>query len=487
MKLSGLFDMDVALKGKQSSLDKERYSEFKSEGRMSLSKMKYADNDMPDGVEIAKAEMNFNPRYIELSKLEMSYMKNALSANGKLSNYIDYTFGDGVLEGNLNLKADYLNIDQMLGYEEESAEETAAEPVDSAAMEPFIVPDNIDFKLNTLIGRIKYDQIDIRALYGAVHVVEGRLDLKDLNMEMLGGKLNLNGYYSTVNPEVPKVNMVMGIRNFEIAESYKSFNTIQLLAPLAKYMKGDFSTLMTFESDLDNQMNPIYNTLDASGLLKTSALEIENAPSFAKLATALKYDKLKSIKTKPAMVNFSIEDGNLSVEPFEVEVDGIPAQVAGSANIDRTVDYTMDMEIPSAKLGSAANDMIGSLKSQASKVGVDVGSTESIPVRVNIVGPANDPDVKVKVTNPTQNVQDQLEDAVKEEIKKVEDQAKEELEKKKQELLDEANKRKKQAQDSIQRVIDQKKKELEQRKKEEEEKAKKKLEEEAKKKLKKFF
>jgi hypothetical protein len=485
MNLSGVFDMDVALKGKQSSIDKEQYGDFKSEGYMKLNQMKYADADLPEGIEIAQAEMEFNPRYISLNSLEATYMNNTLSSNGKLTNYIDYAFGDGVLEGNLNLKADYLNIDQMMGYE--SAEETEEAPVDTSTYEAFEVPENIDFQLKAIIGRIKYDQMDIRAIYGALRIADARVNLENLNMEMLGGKINLNGFYSTVEADSPHVNMIMGIKNFGIKESYETFNTLQTLAPMAKYMEGTFSTLLTYNSLLDNQMNPVLNTVDAQGLLKTTSLKINNAPSFTKIASALKYDKLKAIQTKPVMVDFAIEDGNLTVQPFEVVINDIPAQVSGTANIDKTVNYTVDMDIPTSKLGASATAMVDNLQAKANKMGLNTANSETIPVRALITGPAHNPEVKVDVTNPAQNVQDQLEDVVKNEIKKVEDQAKEELEKKKKELLDEAARKKQQAQDSIQRVIDSQKAALEKKKKEEEEKAKKKLEEEAKKRLKGFF
>lgn len=492
MKLSGLFDMDVSLKGKQSSIDNGYYSKFESSGFVNLTDMNYSDNDMPDGVSIAKASMDFSPKHISLSKFEATYKKNSVSANGLLMNYIDYAFGDGVLVGNLNLKSEYLNIDEVMGQEEPvAAEETTT---DTSAMEVFLVPENIDFTMKTVIGRIKYDNININSLYGSVRIAESRVNLEDLNMEMLDGKLNLNGFYSTIMPDTPNVSMVMEIRDFNIKKAYDAFNTIQIFAPLSKYIQGSFSSLLTFNANIDGEMNPIYKTIDSKGLLKTSALSIKGSPMFSKLATELKYDKLNNLNAKPVMIDFAISNGNLVVQPFEAEIDNIPVKIDGTANIDRTINYKMDMEIPSNKLGTSATSMINNLQAQATTAGLSLGNTESIPVRAFITGPANNPNVKVAISNPAQDVQDQLEDMVKEEINKVKDEAKEELDKLKNEALDEAEKRKQQVQDSLNSIVDAQKAELEKKKREaeaaakkKEEEAKKKLEEEAKKKLKKFF
>lgn len=490
MLVNGLLDMNVKLKGKQSSIDKGKYAEFQSEGYLKLKDMNYSDKDMPDGVSISNAEMEFNPRYIALTAFNATYLKNTIAADGKLTNYIDYAFGDGTLGGNLTLKSEYLNLDELLASDDTSA----TLPEDTSAMEAFMVPENIDFTLNAFVGRIKYDNININSLYGKIRVAETRVNMEDLNMELLGGSLNLNGFYSTIDQDKPSVSMVLGINSFDIKSSYDAFNTVKILAPISKYISGNFSSLMTYNSEMDLAMNPVYSSLDAYGLIKTSALSIQGSPSFSKIASELKYDKLNNLKANPMMIDFTITDGNLEVKPFDVVIDQIPAHVSGTANINRTVNYKMAMEIPSSKLGASATSMINNLQSQAKSAGVNLGNTETIPVNIFINGPGNNPDVKVAVTNPAQDLQDQLENIVKDEIKKVQVQAKEEIEKKKQELLDEGEKLKKQAQDSINAVLEKqklelekKKAELEQQKKEAEDKAKKKLEEEAKKKLKKFF
>ena len=493
MEIKGLFAVNIMLKGKQSSLDKGRYRDFKSSGYLKINDFDYRDADLKEGVQITTAEMSFSPRYIDLSEFKASYLDNKIEANGKIKNYIDYAFGDGILKGVFTLKSDYLNIDRMLS-SDPGQETPEADDADDTPMEAFEVPDNIDFTLNTYIGRVKYDKINIRAIYGKMTVADSRLSMDDLNMEMLGGKMNLNGFYSSLDIDSPTVALVMGIRDFDVKRSYKAFNTIRQLAPIAQFIEGSFSALLTYNSTLDKNMNPQLNTLDSKGMIKTSALSINNSPTFKKLAEQLKYDKLKNLTTKPTMIQYEIVDGNLEVKPFDVVVDDIPTNVSGKANLDKSLDYRLVMDVPKQKLGSQANAMINDLTSQAAAAGISVESSETIVVNVFITGKTNNPDVKVAVDNPAQTVQDQLEQKVTDEIDKVKKQAEEEVDKFKKQAEDEINKAKQEAQDSLNRVIDRqkqefekRKKELEKKKKEEEAKAKKKLEEEAKKRLKGFF
>jgi len=490
MMLSGKFTMDLKLKGKQSSLDKGRYRDFKSSGSMKIKDFNYQDNDLKEGVQIIEAEMNFNPRNIDLAEFKASYLDNKIEATGKIKNYIDYIFGDGILKGEFTLKSDYLNMDKLLA----SDDAPVTDEAEDVPLEAFEVPDNMNITLNTFVGRVKYDKINIRTIYGKMTLADSRLSMDNMNMEMLGGKLNLNGFYSSLDIDSPTVALVMGIRDFNVKQSYLAFNTIRQLAPIAKYVEGSFSALLTYNSTLDKALNPAMNTLDSKGMIKTSALSINSSPTFKKLAEQLKYEKLKNLTTKPTMIQYEIVDGNLEVKPFDVVIDDIPTNVSGKANLDKTLDYRLVMDVPKAKLGSQANAMINNLTSQASAAGLSVDNSETIVVNAFITGEANNPDVKIAIDNPAQTIQDQLEDKVSKEIDKVKKQGEEEVEKLKKQAEDEINNAKKQAQDSLNKVIDKqkqelekKKKELEKKKKEAEEKAKKKLEEEAKKRLKGFF
>lgn len=484
MKLSGLLDMDVALKGKQSSIEKEKYNEFLASGFINLNEMKYSDSEMPDGVIITKASMDFSPAYIALTAFDALYQGSSMKANGKLSNYIDYLFGDGILKGSLNFSSEFLDLDKLMGSEETVATET---PADTAALQAFIVPDNIDFTLQSTIGRLKYDNIDIQSVFGIIRIADSRISMDNLNMELLGGKLNLSGFYSTVSAENPSISMVLGIKDFNIKKSYDAFNTIKLLAPISQYIEGNFSTLLSFNSEMDMAMNPIFNTIDISGLLKTSVLSAKSSPIFAKIANAMKYDKLNNLNTNPLMIDFVVEDGNLEVRPFQFVIDGIPAELSGTANVDKTINYRLNMEVPTKKLGAASTSMINNLQSQATSIGMNLGNTENIPVNIFISGNILDPTVKVAVANPAQDAQDQIESIVKDEIQNAKDKAQAEIDKKKQEALLKAEQAKNQAQDSLNKIINKQKEDLEKKKREAEAAAKKKLEEEAKKKLKKFF
>ena len=478
MEMSGLFTANLAFKGKQSALDKGYYSKFKASGSLGITNMKYKDADLPEGVQVAKAKMDFTPRYINLSDFKVTYNKNTIDISGRVRNYMSYVLSDGVLKGSVNLSADYLDFNQMMGIDNESTATTATQTAESETaseaesieedMSIVLIPDNIDFTIQAVVGRMKYDDLIMKTVYGKLKIAQKRVQLDNFHMSMLKGDMTMTGYYSTLNPEVPRVSMVLGIKNFDIKKSYDAFVAIQKFAPIFGLAHGSYSTAMSYSSDLDSKMEPMLNTVNAAGLLSMSEVKIKGSKTFAELAKSLHYDELNNISTDKFDVPFRISDGKLLVKPFNVVIDDIPMTVDGVTYLNQDIEYNVDMQIPRAKLGSKANTMINSLLSQANAAGVNASVGETINVKAKITGTASSPKVELNYKEGVADVKEQLKEEAQKQIDELKKQAEAELEKQQKELERKAKEE-----------YEKQKAELERIKKEEEEKAKKKLEEEA--------
>jgi hypothetical protein len=295
-------------------------------------------------------------------------------------------------------------------------------------------------------------------------------------MDMLDGKMIMNGYYSTLNPEKPEVGLVLGINNFDIKKSYDAFVAMQKFAPIAKTANGNYSTILHFNADLDSKMEPILNTINAAGLLSMSKVEIKGSKTFAELAKSLNYDELNNISTKSFDVPFKIKDGKLMVKKFNVDVDGIPMTIDGVTYLNQDIDYNIDMQVPREKLGSDANKMINNLVSQANAAGVNASVGETINVKAKVKGTTTKPAITLNYKEAVADVKDQVMEEAQKQVDELKKQAEAEYEKQKKEMEEKARKE-----------YEKQKAALEKKKKEEEEKAKKKLEEEGKKLLDDWF
>ena len=71
-------------------------------------------------VEIALAQLDFSPAYLDLVSFQSKIGKNDFNAQGKLTNYLAYAFKDEVLKGNLKTTSHYFDISSLMPEETET-------------------------------------------------------------------------------------------------------------------------------------------------------------------------------------------------------------------------------------------------------------------------------------------------------------------------------------------------------------------------------
>lgn len=123
---------------------------------------------------------------------------------------------------------------------------------------PSVIPviANIDFTMNASIGKLVYTNFNIYNLKGSLIVRDESVRMSGVNMQLMDGTMAMNGSYSTKNPKAPDIDFSMDIKNFDMQKTVATFNTVEKLAPMAKYCSGKFGTNMTVKGQLDQHMSP---------------------------------------------------------------------------------------------------------------------------------------------------------------------------------------------------------------------------------------
>jgi hypothetical protein len=165
----------MAVNGRMSSLEKEDYEAFHAAGTLELFDMLYKSKDLAEDVSISKMLFRFSPRNLALEQLNAKMGKSDFAINGTIDNYMGYIFRDELLKGNFNFNSNYMDIDQLMGVTGSSpaAGTTEAAPAASTEdAEPILIPENVDFTLNTSVKKMHYNGIDIDDINGNVNMKE---------------------------------------------------------------------------------------------------------------------------------------------------------------------------------------------------------------------------------------------------------------------------------------------------------------------------
>lgn len=394
MTLSGILDADVQAAGRKSSIDKGKYEAFKASGQVIANDFNYSGKTVPMPVNIPSAKMSFSPRNINLSDLIAKVGKSDFKASGTINNYLSYFFKKNqALQGTFNVTSNLIDVNELIGPKNEAE----AKKKGDSKLSVFQVPGNIDFTMNAKAGRILYDNYDISNAKGAMEVKNKTIYFRDMEMNMLDGTIKMNGSYATVDPEKPKVDVDFGIEKMDIQKAFTAFNTVKLLAPVAKFTKGMFSTNLKFNSDLDQDMMPVYSSINAEGLTNIIQAVLDGFEPLNKLASALSSDKFKKLELNNVLTRFKIKDGRLNVAPFDIKKEGVVMNVQGSNGLDQSMDYQLGLNIPRAMLGAKVNETANAFISKLNNTtGTNVAMSETIKVNAVLGGTVLKPTISLK-------------------------------------------------------------------------------------------
>jgi hypothetical protein len=466
MTLTGKVKADIDTKGKMSDVEAERYDKLPTSGTMELNNFTYNSKDLPQGVKIEHAAMNFTPQYINLTDFVGLLGKSDVSMTGTISNYIAYLFKENqTIKGNMAFKSNLFDVNEWMT-EDPNAAQTQEEPLSVVE-----VPKNIDFTLVSTLGKVLYDNMTMTDMAGTIIVRDGAVRMDKLGFNSLGGRFVTSGTYDTKDVKNPKFDFNLNIADVAVSEAYKTFNTVQALMPLAKNIQGNFTTDFKIAGGLAQNMMPLYNTLTGGGIIKLLSAIVKDAPVLSNLSSFTKLKDLEVIQLKDVIMQAEVRDGRILFKPFDVAAGPYKMNIAGSNGIDGSLDYQIKMDIPAGQLGSTVNTALASL------TGKPVANAENIKLDLNLGGTYNQPKIGLSGSSIAGTLKETVTEAVKDKVNTEVDKAKAEAEAKVREEADrlkaETEERAKAEQERIQAEAEAKKKQLE-------EEAKKRIEEEKK-------
>lgn len=448
--LMGKITSNVSFEGAMSDLEKEQYDEFQFLGSVLIEDLKYTSSFIPQKLDIKKAQLNFSPEYLDLVNFSMNFGGNDLSAKGRIENFLPYALADGILVGNLETTSNYLNIGDFMTETEELADTLSPDPsenspVDTTSGGAIEIPGNIDFTFTADYKKVLYDDIELTDITGKLTVKNSVVSLDKLKMGVIDGTLALSGKYDARDPAKPFADVNFDLQNIDIKTAYATFGAFEKFAPIAEKTYGKFSTAFSMNTLLDNDLMPVYSSMNGGGNLQTTKITVENVNSVNKIADLLKMPDLKRLLLSPINLSFEFINGKLHVKPFDIKYQDTKATIGGWTSFDQSINYDMVMTIPRSKFGSQANAVLDNLVNEANKLGTNFSLGETVNVKATITGTVTDPQVKVLPGEGSgKNMMDDLKKKAQDELdkqkKKLEEDAKKELEKKKAEAKKEADK-----------------------------------------------
>lgn len=408
-ELRGIITADAAIRTRMSYIETEDYNRVRARGNVEIRDMTARTEEFPHAVNVDELQLEFSPQYAEMKSFRGSIGSSDMNMTGYLDNLLGFALRDEELRGRAVFTSSFFNLDEWI------------EP-DDEELEVIPVPGNIDLALNATIARLVYDRMEMTNARGNLRIKDKRITLENFSMNTLGGEIVMSGYYETTDITTPTFDFEFSMRNIDIPRAFATFNTVQMLAPVAEYARGNFSASLRLHGALGKDMMPLFDVLHGRGTLQTSRIAIQDFPVLNKISDAIRVPQLRDPMLEDFRTAIEIRDGRLHVSPFDVRVWNSTMSISGSNGIDRSINYVIGLEIPRSDLGAEANRVITNLVSEAGRRGVDLQTAEAVRLNITVGGTITNPTIRTDFANVITSAREQVERVIREEIdRRIED------------------------------------------------------------------
>lgn len=402
-KLTGLLDADITVNGQVDAIENQRYDQFNAGGTIDLNNFFYASASYPDGITLHNVQSSFTPRNVILGNVNGRYLETNFTANGQINNLLSYVLKNQPLEGVLSVKTDKINLNDWMGV----STDTAAKGTEAA--QPFIVPNNITFIVNTTADEVQYDNVNIKNLSGSLQIANETVQLKNIKGNTLDGSMNINGSYSTSESKKnPDIALTYDVKDLDIEKTFYAFNTVQKLMPIGQFIAGKLNSQLSMKGKLGENMMPDLGSLTGNGNLLLIQGFLSKFKPLEEIAQKLQVKELDQISIKDVKNYIEFTNGKVMVKPFKIRVKEIEMEIGGFHGLDQSLDYLINLNIPRSMMGEKGNGFVNNLVTQAANKGVPVKLGDIIPIQIKLGGFIKKPEIKTDLKQTAASITEDL-------------------------------------------------------------------------------
>ena len=416
LDITGILKAKMQMAGRMSSIEKQEYEKFQSNGEASVRNFRIQSNMLTKPVEISQGQVKATTKQITVDRFDAKIGQSDMSLKGDLNNYLAYMFKNGVLKGNFTLKSGFMNFSELSNIQKpkkpakEAKTETQAKPATpSDSVAAFQVPKNLDLVFQSVIQKAVYDKMPISNINGLVKVKDQRMDLTNLSMEMLQGKLAVNGSYANDKDNKPKFDFKVDMQSMDIPTAYQSISTFRHYLPIAAKSQGKFSMQFGLSGAMNEKMDFVPTSLNGDGLFNGKNLMIVDSPVFDQIRGIIKKEKLKNVKIDDFTAKFQFENGQLKMNPFKTTIADQQATIYGSLSASRELNLNLDFLVNREDLGADINKGLDILPGSQ--------NIKMIDASVILKGPITKPEVSLDLSKARAEIEQQVKKASVDEIK----------------------------------------------------------------------
>lgn len=293
-------------------------------------------------VRMRKTAVTLDGPKITLKNASMRIGRSNLTATGDVTGLYRAMTRNETLKARLAISSDRIDCDQLihaLSFPEDSLSVTETDTTSSAEMKLFILPDKLDFELQTDLKKVVFEKMEFENVRGRVDLKNCALHLRNLEMRALDADMKAVIVYRADSIRGGYTGFDFKIKDINVAKLVDFIPSMDSIVPMLRSFQGTVGFDVAAEAALDSTMSIRIPSLRSAMHIKGDSLVLMDGETFAEISKMLMFKNKKKNVFDSISVNVVVNDGSVIVYPFQVSIDRYRAAIGGKQGLDMNFDY----------------------------------------------------------------------------------------------------------------------------------------------------
>lgn len=379
LDLDGSVKADLALKGKQSDAEKGNYSKLHNKGMLELRNIGIASEYLPKKFIIKEGVFTINQDKMSFNNFLAAYGESDFKMNGYLQNVFNFvTTKTGVLKGNFNVSARYINIDEFMSSTTEESGTAESKPeikketketTEAKSTGVIIIPSNLNLQFVAKAQKVNFDNLNLNNAIGNIKINNGKLSMQNTGFNLIGSDVKMNATYNSVTTQKANFDYSIKAANFDIKRAYNEIAIFRKMASAAEKAQGIVSLDYQIKGRLNGNMEPVYPSLVGGGTLSVKDVKLRGLKMFNAVSQKTNSDAIKNPDVSKVDIKTTIRNNIMTIEQFKFKFAGFRPRIEGTTSLDGKLNLKMRLGLPPLGILGVPLTVTGSQDNPKIKIG----------------------------------------------------------------------------------------------------------------------
>jgi AsmA protein len=350
LNISGKVRADMALKGRQSDLENQRYHLLNHSGMLELKEVETRSVHFPLPVMLHHGLFRFQNDSVRMETFDISYGKSDLKTKGAVANMIQYFLHDGELRGHVDLKSKYLNINELMASSATSNTNAGNQSTATATQTEtgvVVIPPSLSIHVNAAIDKVDFNDLHIQDCHADISMHKGELNINQAGFRLIDAPVTMKASYKNVNTTKAYFDYEIDAKEFDIKRAYNEIELFREMVTSAGSAEGIVSLNYKLKGRLNSGMEPVLPSLEGGGTLSLLKIKLKGYKLFAAIGKASGKDSLNSNQNISNVdIKTTIKNNIITLDPLKMRIAGFWPRIKGQTSFDGLLNLKFRLGLP---------------------------------------------------------------------------------------------------------------------------------------------